>query len=229
MGKVIFMNDIQKSINRHYTTIMKDMNSSVRIVVEGRTEDEDKTYISRIIDWENNRISFHAPLVLGEYVRLSRTTTYPFIIVTESCIYTTSVKINEFLKNDQGHYYYRAVINSAVQRNQQRKYFRLDWINPFKYKTQNSDEYRDANTIDISVGGILMASKREVYKDDSINIHISLLDEDFVLNGVVLESLGKRQTGLYVARVQFHDMSRKTENKLSQIIMKHQRNLLKNS
>lgn len=220
------MNDIHNSINRYYTTIMKDMNASVRIIIKGRTEEEDKTYISRIIEWESNEILFHAPLVLGEYVRLIRHHTYPFIMVTNSGVYTTSVKILEFLKNKQGHFYYKAVLNSVVERNQQRQHFRLDWINTFKYKTQDSDTFKEANTIDISVGGILMASKHKVYKDDSLHIQITLLDQDFILHGVVLESLGKRQTGLHTARVKFHDMSRHTENMLSQIIMRRQRDLL---
>lgn len=220
------MNDIQKSINRYHTTIMKDINTSVRIIIEGKKESESKTYISRIIDWENNEIHFYAPLVLGEYVRLIRNKTYPFVMVTNASVYRTTVNIVEMLKNKQGHFHYKAVINSTVQRNQQRQHFRLDWINTFKYKIQDSDDFKDANTIDISVGGLLMASKYKVSKNDSIHMQITLLEEDFILNGVVLESLGKKQTGLNVSRIQFHGMSRNTENKLAQIIMRRQRDLL---
>ncbi|HHX59697.1 MAG TPA: hypothetical protein GX707_03005, partial [Epulopiscium sp.] len=52
------MNSIQKSIADYYKTIMDDMNASARIIVEGK---ENKTYITTIIDWHQNNITFHAP------------------------------------------------------------------------------------------------------------------------------------------------------------------------
>lgn len=218
------MGNIRESISRFHDSIMKDMNASARIVVEGK--EEDKTYITRIIDWEDKDITFYAPLVLGEYVRLITEKSYPFLIVTKMCVYTTSVRIIKFTKNKQGHFYYKAVIDSALERNQQRKYFRLEWINTFQYKTDKADEFREANTLDISAGGLLMASKHQVYRNDSIHITITLMETDFVLNGVVLQSLGKNHTDLYISRVHFHELSRYTENMLSQAMMKRQRDML---
>lgn len=218
------MGNIQNSIDRYYNSIMKDMNSSARIVIEGA---EDKTYITSIIDWRDKHISFHAPLLLGDYVRLLTGKRYPFIIVTKACIYMTNVEIITFTKNKQGHYYYEATIVSPLKRNQQRKYFRLEWINTFKYKIDKSDEWKSATTLDISVGGLLMASKEAVNKNDSIHIDITLLDQDFVLNGVVLESLGKNHTDLYIARVQFHEVSDFRSDMLAKVIMQRQRDMLR--
>ncbi len=218
------MDNIQKSINQYQDLVMKDMNASARIVVQGK--EEEKTYITRIIDWNDHDISFHAPLVLGEYVRLIAERTYSFVIVTKACIYTTSVKINKMTKNKQGHFYYKATINSPLQRNQQRKYFRLEWINTFKYKTTESDDWREGTTLDISAGGLLVATKYSLNRNDSIHIELSLYETDFVLYGVVLESLGKNRTDMYISRVQFHELSRHSENLLTQAIMKRQRDML---
>lgn len=218
------MDNIQESINKYYDPIMKDINASARIIVGTK---EENTYITRIIDWQDKDISFYAPLVLGEYVRLITHRSYPFVIVTKACVYTTSIKVTKFTKNKQGHFYYKASIDSSLIRNQQRRYFRLQWINTFKYKTQKSDEWKEGTTLDISAGGLLMASKKQVYRDDSIHINITLYDTDFVLNGVVLESLGKNQTDLYISRVQFHELSRHRENLLSKAIMRRQRDMLK--
>lgn len=217
------MDNIQKSIDKYYDSIMKDMNASARLIIEGK---EEKTYITRIIDWEDKKISFYAPLVLGEYIRLITDHTYPFLIVTKSCIYTTSVRIIKLSKDKQGHFYYKAVINSALERNQQRRAFRIEWVNTFKYKTQKDDDWKEANTLDLSAGGLLIASKHQIFRDDSIHINITLFDTDFVLNGVVLDSLGKNQADLYISRVQFHELSSFSENLLSQAIMKRQRDML---
>ncbi len=218
------MGNIQNSIDRYYDSIMKDINSSARIVT-GDTEET--TYITSIIDWHDNHISFHAPLVLGDYIRLLTGRTYSFLIVTKACIYMTSVEIVKFTKNKQGHYYYKATIVSPLKRNQQRKYFRLEWVNSFKYKTNKSDEWKTATTLDISVGGLLAASKNPINKNDSIHINITLLDQDFVINGVVLESLGKNHTDLYISRIQFHELSDFRSDLLSKAIMQRQRDMLK--
>lgn len=222
------MGNIQQSINRYQPPIMNDINSSARIIVEGP---ENQTYITRIIDWKDTDISFHAPLVLGEYIRLLTAKTYPFLIITKACIYKTSVKIIKLTKNKQGHFYYKATIDSSLERNQQRKYFRLEWINTFKYRAQHLnddlDDWKEATTLDISAGGLLMASKNRVSNDDSIHIKITLMGTDFVLNGMVLEARGKNHADLYISRVQFHELSRTTENLLSQAMMKRQREMLK--
>lgn len=217
------MAKIQESIDRYQDLIMKDINASARVLVAGK---EEKTYITRIIDWKDKDISFYAPLVLGDYVRLLTHKTYPFVIVTKACIYTTSVKIVKFTKNKQGHFYYEATIASSLQRKQQRQYFRLEWINTFKYKTNEADDWREATTLDISAGGLLMASEKSINRNDSIHIELTLYETDFVLTGVVLESLGKNQTDMYISRVKFHELSRYSENLLAQAIMKRQRDML---
>lgn len=219
------MGKIQDSIDRYYDSIMKDINASARLVIEGKKEDT--TYVTRIIDWNDKKISFHAPLVLGEYVRLITDRTYTFIIVTNSAVYKTSIKITEFAKNKQGHFYYKALIVSSLQRNQQRNYFRLDWVNDFQYQLKGSSEWKDATTIDISVGGLLMASSRSLDRDDAIHINITLMDKPFLLKGLVLESVGKNKAGLYVSRIKFKDLSAYKENALSKIMMKRQRDMLK--
>ncbi len=218
------MRKIQESINRYHGPIMNDMNASARIIIQGK--EEEKTYITRIINWEDEVISFHAPLVLGEYVRLITDKTYDFLIITKACVYTTSVKIGQLAKNKQGHVYYKATVASSLERTQQRKNFRLEWINDFNYKIQQSDDWKKATTLDISAGGLLMASSAHVSRNDSIHIEVTLLGTDFVLDGVVLESLGKNHTDMYISRVQFHELSRFSENALSQAIMKRQRDML---
>lgn len=219
------MGKIQKSIDRYYDSIMKDINASARLVIEGKKEDQ--THITRIIDWNDEYISFHAPLVLGEYIRLLTDRTYGFIIVTKAAIYKTSIKITEFAKNKQGHFYYKAIMVSRLQRKQQRNYFRLNWINDFQYQLEGSADWQDATTIDISVGGMLMASPEATNQDDSIHINITLMDKQFILSGLVLESVGKNQAGLYVSRVKFKDLTDFKENALSKIMMKRQRDMLK--
>lgn len=218
------MGKLQKSLDMYYNSIMNDINASARIIVERNNEEQ--TYVTRIIDWKEREISFHAPLVLGEYVRLITGKTYPFVITTKNCVFTTSVTISQMAKNKQGHFYYQATIASSLKRTQQRQYFRLKWVNTFQYKTQEDDQWHEGTTVDISAGGILMASSKQVYRDDWIHIDITLMGTQFLLNGVVLESLGKNHAELYIARVRFHDLSDHSENLIAQVIMKRQREML---
>jgi len=218
------MSSIKKSITKYYQTIMDDINASARIIVEGK---EEKTYITRIIDWNQDNITFHAPLILGDYVRLLHDYIYPFVITTKMCVYMTSVKIVGFSKNKQGHFYYNGVIMSPLERNQQREYFRLDWVEPFQYSTEKSEGLQKASTLDLSVGGLRMASDKKISRNDSIHIEITLLDTPFILEGVVLEELEKNLADLYVYRVQFHTLSQDKENLLGQLIMRRQRDMLK--
>lgn len=218
------MDNIQKSIDTYYNSIMKDINASARIVVEGA---EDQTYITRIIDWNSREITFHAPLVLGDYIRLVHNHVYPFVIVTKSCIYTTSIEIIDFSRNKQDHFYYKGLITSPLLRNQQRRYFRLQWSEPFRYKIHKSSEWEQASILDISVGGLRMATQNKISRDDSIHIDITLLGTKIILNGVVLEELEKNSANLYVYRVQFHKLSGHRENLLSQLIMRRQRDMRK--
>lgn len=219
------MDAITKSITKYYDTIMSDINAVARIIVPGN---EDKTYITTIIDWHDNEITFHAPLILGDYVRLLHNQTYSFIIVTKACIYTTSVKITDFSKNKQEHFFYSARISEPLKRNQQRQYFRLEWIVPFRYTIGESTQWEKATALDISGGGLRMASKQKISKNDSIHLEMTLLNTTLILDGVVLEEIERNQAGLYVYRIQFHELSRTTENLLSQLIMRRQRDMLKN-
>lgn len=219
-----YMKNIQTSIEKYYQAIMGDINASARIIVE---EKEEKTYITTIIDWRDKEITFHAPLVLGDYVRLINNHTYPFVIVTKACVYMTSVKIISFSKNKQGHFFYKASISSPLHRTQQRQYFRLEWVEPFKYTIGESTEWKKASILDISGGGLRMVSEDRISRNDSIHIEISLLDTPLTIDGVVLEELEKNAVDLYVYRVQFHELSRTKENLLAQLIMRRQRDMLK--
>ena len=218
------MDSIQKSINKYHKTIMDDINASARIIVEGK---EDKTYITTIIDWHQNNITFHAPLILGDYVRLLHDKVYPFVIITKSCVYMTTIKIVSFSKNKQGHFYYGGLIMSPLERNQQRQYFRLEWAEPFEYSIGKSKQLEKASTLDISVGGLKMASEKKISRNDSIHIDITLLGTQLTLEGLVLEELEKNLADLYVYRVQFHQLSQNTEDLLSQLIMRRQRDMFK--
>lgn len=154
-----YMKTIQTSIKKYYQAIMGDINASARIIVEA---EEEKTYITTIIDWHDNKITFHSPLILGDYVRLINNHTYPFVIVTKACVYMTSVKIMGFLKNKQGHFFYKATIASPLQRTQQRQYFRLEWVEPFKYIIGDSTKWKKASILDISAGGLRMVSENRI-------------------------------------------------------------------
>ncbi|HHX62351.1 MAG TPA: PilZ domain-containing protein [Epulopiscium sp.] len=218
------MNSIQKSIADYYKIIMDDMNASARIIVEGK---ENKTYITTIIDWHQNNITFHAPLILGDYVRLLHDRVYPFVMITKACVYMTTVKIISFSKNKQGLFYYSGVIMSPLERNQQRQSFRLEWVEPFKYSTGKPLPLKKASTLDISVGGLRMACEDKISRNDSIHIEITLFDTLFTLEGLVLEELEKNLADLYVYRIQFHMLSQEKENLLGQLIMRRQRDMLK--
>ena len=110
------MAKIQKSIDQYYETIMRDINLSVRIVVEGK---EERTYVSRLVDWKGKELTFHAPLVRGDYIRFIRDKIYTFIFITGNSTYMTSVEIIEFSKDNKNHFYYKAIIKSPLTRNQQ--------------------------------------------------------------------------------------------------------------
>lgn len=218
------MNLIKKSITKYHEAIMNDINATARIIVPGK---DDKTYITTIIDWHDNEITFYAPLILGDYVRLLHNQIYSFVIVTKACVYMTSVKITDFGRNKQDHFFYSAIISSPLERNQQRQYFRLEWVEPFKYTTGESHQWDKASILDISAGGLRMASKKRISRNDSIRIEIILLNNTLTLDGVVLEELEQNLADLYIYRVQFHELSRTTENLLAQLIMRRQRDLLK--
>lgn len=218
------MGNIQKSIDQYYHLIMRDINLSVRIVVEG---EEEKTYASRLMDWKGKKLTFHAPLVKGDYVRFLRDKIYTFIFVTGNCTYMTYVKIVEFSKDDKEHFYYKAIIKSPLTRNQQRRFFRLQWVEPFIYTIGESSQWEKAATLDISGGGFRIVSQKKMRQNDQIHIKITLFEHEIELFGIVLEEMGKNQADLYVYRIQFHNISSDTENLISKLVMRKQRDLLK--
>lgn len=228
--QLAFMNksDILKTVKEYKDSLLSDINLSLRVTYDKNT------YITKIVDWQEDIITFFAPMDKTDWVILPHAVTLDLCFISKKALYMTTIQILGKYTSKQK-LYYNAVISSPLEKKQQRQYFRLDVLMNVNYKVLPEDissvdlntlEFHRGTTVNISVGGLCLVSDQKMNRGDKLYMEFKFLDTDFQLMGELLNIGEQNNVGTYNHRVQFISLSRREENLLSTLIFKKQRLLM---
>jgi c-di-GMP-binding flagellar brake protein YcgR len=220
--------DILKTVKEYKDSLLSDINLSLRVTYDKNT------YITKIVDWQEDIITFFAPMDKTDWVILPHAVTLDLCFISKKALYMTTIQILGKYTSKQK-LYYNAVISSPLEKKQQRQYFRLDVLMNVNYKVLPEDissvdlntlEFHRGTTVNISVGGLCLVSDQKMNRGDKLYMEFKFLDTDFQLMGELLNIGEQNNVGTYNHRVQFISLSRREENLLSTLIFKKQRLLM---
>lgn len=221
---------IEKSIRAYQTSLLEDMNTTLRITYN------DETYLSKIVEWKDNHITFVAPLKQLDWIIFPRSIQLPLVFVSKSAIYSCDITILGSYQKKHTLYYMAQVI-SPIERKQQREHFRLDVLMDVDFQVIPegiiSPEHLETLptqkgiSVNISTGGICLTSDVQLLKEQYIYMHFNFLDTPLHLMGKVLFLGEKTNVGTFAHRIQFVNVSPADTNLLNQLIFKKQRLLLR--
>ncbi len=220
--------EILKTIKNHKDSLLSDINLSLRVTYDKNT------YITKIVDWQEDIITFFAPMDKTDWVILPHGTNLDLCFISKKALYMSTIQILGKYMAKQN-LYYNAIISSPLIKKQQRQYFRLDVLMNVNYKLLplnvssvdlDTLKFHRGTTVNISVGGLCLVSDEKMNREDRIYMEFKFLDNDFKLMGELLNVGEKNNVGTYNHRVQFLDLSRRDENLLSTLIFKKQRLLM---
>ena len=218
---------IMKSIRAYQTSLLEDINTTLRITYN------DETYLTKVTDWIDNRITFAAPLKQLDWIIFPKFIELPLVFVSKSAC---DIQINASYQKKQN-LYYTAKIITPIERKQQREHFRLDVLMDIDFQIIPegiiSPEHietlptQKGLSVNISTGGICMTSEVQLLKNQYIYMHFNFLDTPLHLMGKVLFLGEKTNSGTFVHRIQFIGTSPSDTDILNQLIFKKQRLLLR--
>ena len=212
------------SIIAYRESLLKDINLKIRIAVD------DKTYVTKLSEWENDTITLAAPLEQLDWVILSTARPLEITFMTKSALYTTQVQVLAPLKKD-GTVYYSCKILKPLIRKQQRQFFRLDTSLDATYQLLledmttppvNSPHYK-GTIVNISVGGVCLVIDACLKANTLLYVSFDFLETRLSLVGRVLFDGERTLSGAYSHRVKFVNLSSSDENTLNRLIMTKQR------
>lgn len=220
--------EIMSTIRAHKDSLLSDINLSLRITYNNNT------YITKIVDWQDDIISFFAPMDKTDWVILPHAVSLDLCFISKKALYMTTIQIlGKYMVKQTLHY--NAIITAPIEKRQQRQYFRLDVLMNVQYKIFPEDKVSvDLETltahrgtiVNISVGGLCLVTDQKMNRGDKIYMEFKFLDTDLKLTGLVLNIGEQNNVGTYNHRVQFLELTRQDENLLSGLIFKKQRLLL---
>lgn len=212
------------SIIAYRENLLKDINLKVRIAVD------DKTYITKLSEWEDDQITLAAPLEQLDWVILPVSRPLEIAFMTKTALYTTQVQVLTPLKKN-GSVYYSCKILKPLIRKQQRQFFRLDTMLEATYQLLpedvismpiNSPHYK-GTIVNISVGGVCLVIDECLKADTLIYMSFDFLETKLSLVGKVLFDGERTPSETYSHRLKFVNLSNGDENTLNRLIMTKQR------
>lgn len=223
--------DIHKSLATYKETIMSDISFKVRL------HQDETFYTTQIISWENEFLTLAAPLFKLDLVLLPIHGHFQIDLMTKTALYTTYIQIVKILKPEPGQLHYVCKITKPLVRKQQRQTFRLQTVIDSTFETL--DEQEDAidssvarckgTILNISLGGLCFTSDTILSAGTLVTFHFNILEESFSLIGKILLDGIPTASDTFSYRVQFMNLSRAEDDKLSRMIMAKQRLLRQNS
>ena len=223
--------DTHKSLATYKESIMSDINFKVRI------HHNETLYTTHITSWEDDLITLAAPLSKLDWVLLPLQGHFKIDLITKTALYTTWVQIIKSLKPELGTLNYVCQITKPIIRKQQRQTFRLETLLDSHFEILN-DDFEPINPsvtkskgtiLNISLGGLCFTSDTILAAGTPVVFHFHFLDEDFSLIGKILLDGMPTSSGSFSYRVQFINLSRADDAKLSRMIMAKQRLLRQKS
>ena len=225
--------EIIKSIHVHRDLILKDINLNLRLV-----NDEDHTYTSALIKWEEDEVIFAAPIKQCDLVIFPLPITLGIWFVTKQSVFASHIHVTAREQAD-GKLLYRGKLISPLAKKQQRAHFRLSTLFQVQYRALPEEDKIDmpleslplyeGTAINISVGGMYMVCNQQLKAEQCIDLIFSFLDHEFNVRGKVLGLGDKNENGTFSHRITFIHMDNSKEDLLSKLIFEKQRLLMRAS
>lgn len=238
MGVLIVIADrkkrlaVLKSIEQYKNNIIKDINLVLRIV-----DEQKKMYKTTLNQWENDELTFEAPIYQCDWVIFNLPTVLELCFITNQSIYMTHIELRQ-RKQLEGKLIYSGKITEPLVKKQQRAHFRLATLCPINYRivpdieatlTIPNTPFSKGTTVNISVGGLCMVSDEPFKPKQTMQLQFHFLEHDFDMRGVVLEQSQRNPNGTFTHRIRFVDIDSRKENLLSKLIFEKQRLLMQSS
>ena len=222
---------INESIELYKKTILDDINLKLRVIVK------DKTYITKLVDWPEEKFIFAAPLDKLDWVLFEKDKVVQVAFVTRMAIFLAKVQIlNRYRKNDI--LFYGAILLEPLKKQQQRQFFRVDVLLEAEYKRlsiENESEILEelpsvkGTIVNISIGGMCLVSSQQLHTNEVLLINFTFLNTSFELFGNVLFEGERNAVGNYIYRIKFSKLDNAVRNQLNKVIFERQRLIMSKS
>ncbi len=213
------------SIMAYREILLKDINLNVRITLD------DKTYLTKVSEWDNDIILILAPLEQLDWVILPTSRYLETNFISKTALYSTQLQILTSIKQENNLYYSCKIVKPLI-RKQQRQFFRLDATIDATYifsptditipLPANSPQYK-GTIVNISVGGVCLVCTHRLEPDTLVYLTFTFLETTLSLIGQNLLEGERTRTGAYSHRIKFKHLCPQDENILHRLIMTKQR------
>lgn len=207
------------------------------IVIKNKVSKGEGMPVSQVMEsCGSNEFIVAMPICKGELIPLHIGEEIKLLYYRRNGIYSFWAKVVDRRKGKLPWMKIRAL--SEPQKTQRRDYYRLEMVfrvkvhyNP-KSETQQSENEQLVSmkcfTLDISAGGLRLASNIELQKDDLIVCEIALPDKTFSVNGKVIRSIAVYNLEYqFEIGVQFIGLDEKTRLWLINFIFEEERKLIR--
>ena len=210
----------------------------------------ERVYVSQVFDFnDNGNINVAMPISKGQLIPLSKGKKFNAFFYTSKGIYQCRCQIVDRTKVDNI-YSMEIALLTELQKYQRRQYFRLEKTIPVRY-TELSDEdymsilethhfpdhlkdisiYTDANSMDISGGGMRFVGKQRVEAGKKVLVIFEVTEKGnikmFRLPATVIAAVtpsGRNgRTGICELRVEFENITREYRELLIRYIFEEER------
>ncbi|MDD2480768.1 MAG: PilZ domain-containing protein [Lutispora sp.] len=191
-------------------------------------------YVSQISDiHDDNIIEILFPIYKNKIVYFLKGERLELILCKQDAIFELLTMVEE--KTLGNIPTLRLKVISELKRIQRRNFYRLKIVKPIKYRIidilDNSEEttkYHEGILLDVSEGGIMFYSKKEMEIKDLLELEIKLdTNSKMMLKGIIVrKQYNTEKSFLYEYGVRFEDISKADKEILTKFIFQEQRKQL---
>lgn len=203
---------IEKSLNKYNQILRDDISLIIRTKYKGRLYASDVEYL------DNREVLFRCPIDKYQIIRFDNQSTIKVEFVGYSGLYTTKLLITEKIIEDNV-LYYKGEIIAPIEKSQRRRNYRLPIVLDLNYTLLPREcvEY-SGNTLDISVGGMLMETCEDIYNNKNLKIKIDIDGKIYNIKSTIIRKRTNFSNGTYLYNLKFDDLSNRHRNEISRFI-----------
>lgn len=193
------------------------------------------SYASQISDIKNdNNIEILLPMLKNNAVYISDGEKLEIVITKQEAVYEFMAEVIATIYDNIPLLKLKAI--SEPKKIQRRNYYRLKIVKPIKYRiidtslnSGTEDDFYKGILLDISEGGIMFCTKKEMEFNDVLEIETDLNNGNIikVRGTIVRKQYNTEKTFLYEYGVKFQNVARADKDILMKFIFQEQRKLLK--
>lgn len=180
-----------------------------------------ETYNTYIDKWEENKITFVAPMKGSDFLGIPDSSVVNIFLQIKDQLYMAAVKIIYKYIEEQELLYVAEIIG-PLEKKQQREHFRFELSIPVTILNEQNEI--NGTSINISAGGIRFASNEILIP--SQNHWITFYFQDHLFESIPIKILEYRQNSsktAYIYRSQFNPISLRDEDLLAKMIFMAQK------